>query len=771
MRLGALTATLLLAAASVMPMASLHAAAPSKTPVAGKQEKAALLKADQIEYDTNTSVTTATGHVEVDYNQQILMADKVIYDSNADKVTALGHVTLMQPDGTVAFSDHAVLTDQMKDGVLDGFAALIGKTGRLAGTYATRKGGVRTVATRAAYTNCKVCNQPGQRTPLWQVEAARVIYDEPAHRIYYKDAVIEAFGVPIFYTPLFTNSDPTVRRSSGILLPDVGDSSTLGWYARIPIYISLNDSQDFTIAPFITSQRGEVLETEYRQRWNDGGFWVQPNVAYNPRGGDFNTLPQTYSSFRRRPVADRRHLESGLRRAGHLQRNLARTLQDLAGAAPAERRLCRRHQRAQPLRDHRLFLPGPSARRQQPGIPGRTPARRLYLHPRRRPLRRRFPPRFQHRDRLTRCRRGKPARNRGGQLETAARHIERPADHARWPDTRGDVYHIDNPQLGAVPTDSHFISRGLPYAAIDWRWPFLSSPPDSNVSYVFEPIAQVIAAPYGGNPPGIPNEDSTDFQFDETDIFSFNRSPGYDLVETGPRANVGFRTQMLYPSGSVELLVGQEFRLKPDPIFSADSGFSGTASDLVGRLTINFLPHFDFTERVDIDEGSGTLERNEVYIDAYYGRSSLEVSYLKVPEQEVSLGLPTREEVNAQALINVWENWMVYASGQRNLQSSTMIADEFRFWLRRRRMCRYFAVLPAHLHHGSQRSAVDGHPRALQSEDERRAAGSFPALPPAPLFAHRALTLRRNSLFCLRWATAIGGCAPTPDIATKRPIE
>jgi LPS-assembly protein len=246
-------------------------------------------------------------------------------------------------------------------------------------------------------------------------------------------------------------------------------------------------------------------------------------------------------------------------------------------------------------------------------------------------------------------------------------------------DTRGDVYHIDNPQLGATPTDSHFISRGLPYAAIDWRWPFLSSSADSNISYVFEPIAQVIGAPYGGNPIGIPNEDSTDFQFDETDIFSFNRSPGYDIVETGPRANVGFRTQMLYPSGSVELLVGQEFRLKPDPIFAADSGFSGTASDLVGRLTINFLPHFDFTERVDIDEGSGTLERNEVYVDAYYGRSSVEVSYLKVPEQEVTLGLPTREEVNAQALVNVWKDWMVYASGQRNLQSSTMIADEFGF--------------------------------------------------------------------------------------------
>ena len=70
-----------------------------------------------------------------------------------------------------------------------------------------------------------------------------------------------------------------------------------------------------------------------------------------------------------------------------------------------------------------------------------------------------------------------------------------------------------------------------------------STPSDSGCPILVEPIAQVIGAPYGGNPPDIPNEDSTDFQLDETDIFSFDRLPGYDLVETGPRANVGFRAR------------------------------------------------------------------------------------------------------------------------------------------------------------------------------------------------------------------------------------
>ena len=32
------------------------------------------------------------------------------------------------------------------------------------------------------YTPCKICNQPGQRTPVWQVKAERVVYDQVKHR-------------------------------------------------------------------------------------------------------------------------------------------------------------------------------------------------------------------------------------------------------------------------------------------------------------------------------------------------------------------------------------------------------------------------------------------------------------------------------------------------------------------------------------------------------------------------------------------------------------
>ena len=195
--------------------------------ILGPSGSAGLLRADDVMYDTNTSVMTAEGHVEIDYNNRILTADKVIYDQNNDVATADGHVTMMAPNGDVIFGSRAVLTDEMKDGTIDAFAALIGQYGRLASVRATQiDDGTHVIATRAIYTACKICKERGERTPLWQVKATRVFYDQVNHRIYYRDATIALFGVPVMYTPYFSQPDPTVKHSSGILIPTFGTESS-----------------------------------------------------------------------------------------------------------------------------------------------------------------------------------------------------------------------------------------------------------------------------------------------------------------------------------------------------------------------------------------------------------------------------------------------------------------------------------------------------------------------------------------------------------------
>jgi len=264
----------------------------------GAQDKKAsdvLLQADQVEYDSDNNIVTAHGHVEVDRDSRILLADKLIYDQNTDTMTATGHVSILDAKGNVAFANHVVMTDKMRDGALEGFAALIGKTGRLAATKARREEGRFTTAYRAAYTPCKICNKPGQRTPVWEVKSYRVVHDQLKHRIYFKDATLDFMGVPLLYTPYLSQPDPTVRYASGLLTPDIGNSSTIGYFIRLPVYIALSQSNDATIAPLFTTHGGELLEGEYRERWEQGGLWLQGSAGFNPNGGVSGTQDQVYS--------------------------------------------------------------------------------------------------------------------------------------------------------------------------------------------------------------------------------------------------------------------------------------------------------------------------------------------------------------------------------------------------------------------------------------------------------------------------------------------
>jgi LPS-assembly protein len=256
-------------------------------------------------------------------------------------------------------------------------------------------------------------------------------------------------------------------------------------------------------------------------------------------------------------------------------------------------------------------------------------------------------------------------------------------------DARGDLYHTSdvNALEDTGLPNSQYLERGAPYAALDWRWPFVSDGPWGMTAFVLEPVVQLVVAPYGDNPKGIPNETGygvtpsttllANAQLDNSDLFSIDRLPGYDLVESGPRANFGVQTEALFPTGSVDWLLGETLRPKPDPIFASGSGFDGTTSDVVSSVIVNFPPHLSLSDRIDVDGSTGTLDRNEASVDAVYGRSSLSVSYIKLPAQEATLDLGSREELKAQALVGLWGNWLAFVAAQRDLATSEMIADQF----------------------------------------------------------------------------------------------
>ena len=660
----------LLAGAAFCTVSALAANAYAADPPAGSDY---VLQADDVTYDTDKHFVTARGHIEVDYKGRILTADTLTYDQTTDTVTADGHVVTVDDKGNVAFSNHAVMTDKMRDGVLQGFQALIGKTGRLAATKANRQQDRFLTAYRTAYTPCKICNKPGERTPLWEIKSYRVIHDQLKHRIHFKDATIDFMGVPILYTPYMSQADPTVRYASGVLAPYIGNSTTIGSFIKLPIYISLSPSNDATIAPLVSTRGGEVLEGEYRQRWQNGGFWLQGAAGFNPDGGISGRQDQFYSDLfgsGRIPITN--HWDTGF----DVQLTSDTTFLKRYDISQMDRLTSDLFVEGEDGRSRfamtGYFFQGLRPTDDNEEFPVPLPLIEYTYIPEDDLLTGQF--RFDFNTvALTRdigiddqrataeIRWRKPFIALDGQMFTFEA------------DARGDVYHIDNDPL--LPSSGRYFERGIPTVSLDWRWPFVSD--NGTGSFVIEPIGQAVWSPYGGNPANLPNEDGAGFELDENNLFSFDQLPGYDIVESGPRFNAGVRADAIFSFAHLEALIGQSYRPKSDPLLATDPGLSGTESDLVGRFTIKFLPYLDLTHRIDIDERTGDVARDEVYITGTYGRSSLQVSYVQLAPSAVALGLGSREEINTQLDLNFYRNWQAFAAIQRDLIAGQMINTEF----------------------------------------------------------------------------------------------
>ena len=77
--------------------------------------------------------------------------------------------------------------------------------------------------------------------------------------------MLEIYDKPVFYFPKFFHPDPTVKRQSGFLTPQIEDSSSLGLSLSIPYYKVISDDKDLTFTPRIFSENEALFQNEYRQ--------------------------------------------------------------------------------------------------------------------------------------------------------------------------------------------------------------------------------------------------------------------------------------------------------------------------------------------------------------------------------------------------------------------------------------------------------------------------------------------------------------------------
>ena len=256
------------------------------------------ISSDNISYDKNMEKIISSGNVEIKLDDNYTLNTKeIIYLKNSEEILInypskikdnLGNqiefkqlnynasnqlikgekVKLFDPEknfynfdnAIIDFSENKIIADNVK---IDFNKSIFGNSmndPRLKGNYFLSDG-KNSIIKKGVFTTCK----KNDECPPWQIKAKEINHDREKKIINYKHAWLEIYDKPIVYFPKFFHPDPTVKRQSGFLIPQVIDSSSLGLSFKLPYYKVISDNKDLTFTPRIFSESEGLFQNEYRQ--------------------------------------------------------------------------------------------------------------------------------------------------------------------------------------------------------------------------------------------------------------------------------------------------------------------------------------------------------------------------------------------------------------------------------------------------------------------------------------------------------------------------
>lgn len=622
-----------------------------------------LLEADEVVYNEDDDTVTAVGKVQIYYGATSLQARKVIYNRKTERVFAEGDVRIVDETGNVVTAESADVTRTFADGFIKSLRIDTVQRTRIVAESATRRDDNVTEVEKATYTACVKCRQTPDRPPTWQIKAAKVVQNQQEQMVYYQDARLEFWGVPVAYVPYFAHPDPSVKRKSGFLSPNAFVSDLLGVGVSAGYFWAPAQDWDITFRPSYLSRQGLVGDVEMRHAV-DGGLWslrlvglhqndpgafrsstqtpAQWNVDSSNRDwrgmvsttGNFSLGSQwalgwrvnitsdvdflkdysfsdtadesTRSEVFLRGVGDRSLFNASLLAFGL-------TLDDkngvnLAFGSGTDRDRVSKQPFVLPVIDYTKVIDQPILGGELAFTANLTSITRLNGE-------------WQNIDGVAGLQGGdriigsEGAYTRlSGQLDWRRQIID-PFGQVFTPFAyvKSDVFMTRVDTSGSGTSFNPGIPTNNPIAPSPKSAVFGRFMPAVGIEYrypilsahswgnqIFEPVAQVIIRPNENQIGSIANEDSQSFVFDDSNLFDWDKFSGFDRTEGGSRANVGLNyTLTLNNGGSISALIGKSFQLTGKNSFAIDD------ITLTGRDSGLEQQQSDYVARLFLDLPAG----------------------------------------------------------------------------------------------------------------------------------------------------------------------
>ena len=696
-----------------------------------------LLEADTLIYDQDNDTVTAEGAVRIEYGGNRIVAQRVSYNRKTSRVTASGDVQLIDDEGTKIYTEEIDITDDFSDGFVNALRVeTIDKT-YFAAESAERREGRITTFTNGVYTACAPCEEHPDRPPIWRVKARKIIWNAQEKVIRFERSRFEFFGLPIAYFPAFEIPDPTVKRKSGFLIPGITYKTELGVGLTVPYYLALAPTYDLTLMPTYYTKQGFLGQAEWRQRFERAEYSIrvagiqqqEPDV-FRPGGINAGTLDDP-NKFRGM-VGSRGQYRFNPRWSFNwdfllqTDKNFSKTYA-IAGYAQTVRKS---DAQLVGLHDRNYFDLSVMRFDVQEDLPNSNLSSRDNQQPWVLPsfdysytpdepvaggeLNIDVNARVLGRDRLDdteiQLDRSLLSSKRVPGIEGDSSRLTAEAEWKRtyYADggivvtpmfqVQGDATKVDassrsvaaieamaaNPAIDAGTEIRSAYNRYMATAGLEVRWPVLFSSTSS--SHILEPTAQVFIRPDEGYRTGLgmPNEDAQSFVFDASTLFERDKFSGYDRIEGGSRANVGFRYSGAYDNGfTTNALFGQSYHLAglnsfdaPDLVNAgAFSGLETDTSDFVGLVGFTSPLGVSASLSGRFDEQTLEMRRTEIKAAYVNPRFSVTGQYAFIQAQPLYGFNKDRREAYGGATLRFTDNWSVFGSAIYDLESNTLTQD------------------------------------------------------------------------------------------------
>ncbi|WP_414644704.1 LPS-assembly protein LptD [Bradyrhizobium sp.] len=686
-----------------------------------------LVQATEVDYDYNNSRVSAVGNVQLFYNGTSVEADKVIYDQKTKRLHAEGNIRMTDVDGKITYANVLDLSDDYRDGFVDSLHVDTADATHMAATRADRSSGNYTVFENGVYTACAPCKDDPSKPPLWQVKGVRIIHDQIDKMLYFENAQLEFFGVPLAYIPYFSTPDPTVKRKSGFLMPTYTTNATYGFGLETPYYFALAPDYDATFNPRFMTEQGVLLQGEFRQRLMDGAYQIRAYGIDQLDPGAFAGQPGD------------RQFRGGIETKGEFALN-DKWVWGWEGVALSDYMFLSDYRLSVYRDPYNSFLALPTEAPSQlflTGVGNRSyfDARTIYylslsgnqsqvpvvwpvidysntinhsvlggevsyktnftnltrdsgvfdaINPAAAATGACLNPTADTAQNITRQNcllRGMPGTYTRLSAEVDWRRSFTDSVGEIWTpfaSLRADAINADisnQPGVSSfLPTGNTQALRVMPTVGLEYRYPFINV--QSWGSTTIEPIAQVIIRPnetYAGK---LPNEDSQSMTFDTSNLFSVDKFSGYDRVEGGGRANAGVQaTTQFDRGGSVTAVFGQSYQLFGMNSFAVqdvtntavDSGLQTPKSDYVASLSYSPNRTYTVATRARFDQATGDVERFEAEARANFDRWSVSVLYGDYAAQPDIGYLTRREGVLLSGSVKLATNWVATGAARWDL--------------------------------------------------------------------------------------------------------